>query len=147
MCDGLWVKTLCYIYDSQGAYGRAVIFHTADKTVNAQVKKQKGVPVQFWSEIHNEVRVKYLTSIMFGHVRAEDVKEMLGVLDKLTIPLRLMLSLWNGWAQCEKIYNAQNKPGQERERLSTIGQLLTQLPDSHMSQQFLERYGSEWIHC
>ena len=33
-------------------------------------------------------------SVMFGYARAEDVvKEMLGVLDKLAIPLRLMLSL------------------------------------------------------
>ena len=50
--------------------------------------------VQFWSETHNEVRVKYLTSDMFGHASAEDVvKEMLGALDKLAIPLRLMASL------------------------------------------------------
>ena len=53
-----------------------------------RLKKQMDVLVQFWSETHNEVRVKYLTSIMFGHARAEDVvKEMLGVLDKLAIPL------------------------------------------------------------
>ena len=38
--------------------------------------------------------MKYLTSGMFGHARAEDVlKEMSGILDKLAIPLRLMLSL------------------------------------------------------
>ena len=62
--------------------------------MNAQVKKQMDTIVQFWSEIHNEVRVKYLTSVMFWHARAEDVvKEMLGALDKLAIPLRLMLSL------------------------------------------------------
>ena len=50
--------------------------------------------VQFWSETNNKGRVKYLTSVMFGHARTEDVvKEMLGVLDKLAIPLKLMLSL------------------------------------------------------
>ena len=54
---------------------------------------------------------------------------------------------WNGRAQCEQIYNAQDKPGQERGRLSTIGQVPNQLPSSHMSQQFSERYGSEWIQC
>ena len=65
-----------------------------DETVNAQVKKQMDVVVWFWSETNNEVTVKYLTSVMFGHARAEDVvKEMLGILDKLAIPLRLMLSL------------------------------------------------------
>ena len=50
--------------------------------------------VQFWSETHNKVRVKYLVSVMFEHARAEDVVNgMLGVLDKLGIPLRLMISL------------------------------------------------------
>ena len=35
-------------------------------------------------QTHNEVRVKYLTSVMFAHARAQDVvKEMPGVLDKL----------------------------------------------------------------
>ena len=43
---------------------------------------------------------------MFVHARAEDVvKEMLGVLAKLAFS-------WNGWAQCEQIYNAQDEPGQ-----------------------------------
>ena len=54
---------------------------------------------------------------------------------------------WNGWAQCEQIYNAQDKPGLDRERLSTIGQVPTQLPNSHMSQQFWERYGSVLVQC
>ena len=64
-----------------------------DETVNAHVKKQLDVLVQFWPETHNEVRVKYLTSVKFSHARAEDVvKKMLGVLDKLVIPLILMLS-------------------------------------------------------
>ena len=54
-----------------------------DKTANAQVKKQMDVLVRFWSETHSEVRLMFLTSVMFGHARAEDVlKEMLGVLDK-----------------------------------------------------------------
>ena len=47
-----------------------------------------------WLETHNEVRVKHLTSVMFGHAKAEDVvKEMLGVLDKLAIPVRMRFSL------------------------------------------------------
>ena len=84
---------------------------------------------------------------MFGHGRAEDVvKEMLGVLDKLAVPVRLMLSLGMDGPNVNKS-NAQDKPGQERERLSTIGQDPTQLPNSHMSQQFSERCGSVWIQC
>ena len=45
------------------------------------------------------------------------------------------------------IYNAYDKPGPERHILSTIGQVPPQLSDSHMSQQFSERYGSVWIQC
>ena len=64
-----------------------------DVTVKGQVKKQMDVLAWFWSETHNEVRVKYLTSVMFGYARSEDVvKEMPGLLNKLAIPLRLMLS-------------------------------------------------------
>ena len=44
-----------------------------DETVTAQKRKQMDLLVRFWSEIHNEVKVKYLTSIMFGHARAADV--------------------------------------------------------------------------
>ena len=95
-----------------------------DETVNAQVIKQMDVLVWFWSETHNEVRVKSLTSVMFGDARAEDVvKEILGVLDRLAINKgkhQTDAFSWNGWAQCEQIYNAQDKPGQERERLWTI---------------------------
>ena len=59
-----------------------------DETVNKQVKKQLDELVQSWSEIHNEVRVKYLTSVKFGHGRRKDVvKEMLGILYKSVIPL------------------------------------------------------------
>ena len=43
------------------------------ETVKAQVKKQMDVLVLFCSETHNEVRVKHLASVMFGHARAEDL--------------------------------------------------------------------------
>ena len=61
-----------------------------DKTVIAQVKSRwmclfdSGQRDTQWSQ----------SEVMLGHVRAEDVvKEMLGVLDKLAIPLRPVLSL------------------------------------------------------
>ena len=47
--------------------------------------------------------VKYLTSVMFGHARAEDVvKEILGVLNKLAVPLTVMLSLGMHWPNVNK---------------------------------------------
>ena len=50
----------------------------------------------FWfdSGQRQTMKSRYLTSVMLGHARAEGiVKEMLGVPDKLAIPLRWMLSL------------------------------------------------------
>ena len=42
----------------------------------------------------NRVKVTYLTSIMFGHAKVPDVvAEILKSLEKLAIPLKLMLSL------------------------------------------------------
>ena len=65
-----------------------------DETVTAQKKKQIDLLVQFWSDIHNEVKVKYLTSIMFGHAKAvEVVTEIMQVLENLSLPFKLMLSL------------------------------------------------------
>ena len=50
--------------------------------------------VHYWSETHHEVKVKYLTFVMFGYSKGEDVvKDMLDVLDKLAILIKLMASL------------------------------------------------------
>ena len=65
-----------------------------DQTATAQVKKQVNLLVHYWSETHHEGKVKYQTSVMFGHSKAEDVvKEMLVLLDKLAIPIKFMVSL------------------------------------------------------
>ena len=65
-----------------------------DETVTAQKRKQMDLLVRFWSEIHNEVKVKYLTSIMFGHAKAADVvTEIMQALENLSLPFKLMLSL------------------------------------------------------
>ena len=65
-----------------------------DEIVTAQKRKQMDLLVRFWSEIHNEVKVKYLTSIMFGHAKAADVvTEIMQALENLSLPFKLMLSL------------------------------------------------------
>lgn len=65
-----------------------------DETVTAQVKKQMDLLVRYWSHTCNEVQVAYLTSVMFGHAKADTVvAEIFQVLEKLCIPLRLLLSL------------------------------------------------------
>ena len=50
--------------------------------------------MHYWSERDNAVKVKYLTSVMFGHATADlVVKEMLQTFEQLTLLLLLMLSL------------------------------------------------------
>ena len=65
-----------------------------DETLSAQTKKHMDLLVHYWSERDNAVKVKYLTSMMFGHATADLVlREMLQTFEQLTLPLLLMLSL------------------------------------------------------
>ena len=65
-----------------------------DETLSAQTKKLMDLLVRYWSERDNAVKVKCLTSMMFGHATADlVVKEMLQTFEQLTLPLSLMLSL------------------------------------------------------
>ena len=66
--------------------------------------------VCYWSEVDNRVKIKYLTSIMFGHAKAPVVvTEILKSLEKLAIPLKLMLSLVMNGKKCKQVYTEQNK--------------------------------------
>ena len=50
--------------------------------------------MHYWSEVDSRVKIKYLMSFMFGHAKVPDVvTEILKSLEKLAIPLKLMLSL------------------------------------------------------
>ena len=50
--------------------------------------------VCYWSEESKEIKVRYLASIMLGHSKADTVvHEMLKTLEKLALPLKLVLSL------------------------------------------------------
>ena len=72
--------------------------------------------VCYWSETNNEVRVKYLTSAIFGHAKAVNVvKEMLTTLEELSISLKLMLSLgMDGPSVNKSILNKVNKIKKEK---------------------------------
>ena len=62
--------------------------------ISAQTKKHMDLLVHYWSEREHVVKVKYITSIMFGHAKADTVvDDMLQTLEELASPLRLMLSL------------------------------------------------------
>ena len=76
---------------------------------------------------------------MFGYARAEDVvKEMLDGLDKLVIPLRLMLSLGMGGCNVNKSIMHKINQVKKEKGYQPLIQVPTQLPDSHISQQFSE---------
>ena len=65
-----------------------------DETISAETKKHMDLLVRYWSEREHVVKVKYITSIMFGHAKADTVvDDMLQTLEELALPLRLMLSL------------------------------------------------------
>ena len=50
--------------------------------------------LRYWSTKHQEVRVQYFTSIMFGHAKAEEVtKEMIAAMQKWDLPIKYLLSL------------------------------------------------------
>ena len=50
--------------------------------------------VYYWSDSHHEVKVKYLTSLMFEQAKAVDVvKEMMIALERLAVPIKLIVSL------------------------------------------------------
>ena len=50
--------------------------------------------VCYWPEVNYGMKIKYLTSVMFGHAKAQDVvTEILKALEKLVIPLILMFSV------------------------------------------------------
>ena len=44
-----------------------------DETTTAQVKKQVDVTVQYWSPTHDEVWVRFYTSLFFGHAEGDKV--------------------------------------------------------------------------
>ena len=62
------------------------------------------------------MKIKYLTSIMFGHAKAPDVvTEIIKSLEKLTIPLKLLLSLGMDGPNINKsILNKINKFKKEK---------------------------------
>ena len=85
---------------------------------------------------------------MFGHARAEDaVKEMLGVLDKLALPLRLMLSLEMDGPNVNKSIRHKIHQVNKEKGYQPLVKFPSSCLISHMSQQFSERYGSVWIQC
>ena len=78
--------------------------------------------IWYWSETDHEVKVKYLTSIMFGTATATIVmKEMTYALEKLGVPIRPMVSLGMDGPNVNKsIRDKLNKIKQEKGFLKLV---------------------------
>ena len=65
-----------------------------DETTTSQIKKQLDILVRYYSDNHNEVRVRFLKAAVFGHAYAESVaNELCETLQKFSLPLKYLLSL------------------------------------------------------
>ena len=59
-----------------------------DETTTSQIKKQFDIIVRYYSDNHNEVRVRFLKAAVFGHGYAESVaNELCETLKKFSLPL------------------------------------------------------------
>ena len=77
-----------------------------DETLSTQMKKHMDLLVCYWSERDNALKVKYLTSMMFGHATADlVVKEMLQTFQQLTLPLSADALLGYGCSKCQHMYS------------------------------------------
>ena len=64
------------------------------ETMSAQVKKHMGLLVCYWSEESKEIKVRYLSSIMLGHAKADTVvHEMLIYLSNWFCHLEWMVQM------------------------------------------------------
>ena len=75
-------------------YGHTYFTLNCDKTTTSQIKKQLDILVRYYSDNHNEVRVRFLKAAVFGHAYAESVaNELCDTLQKFSLSLKYLLSL------------------------------------------------------
>ena len=82
-----------------------------DETTTTQVKKQMDLTVRYWSPTHNEVWVRFYTSLFFSH--AEGVKVVTAMYNKMQddgIQVDKMLTLiWDGPNVNKTIFQKMNE--------------------------------------
>ena len=75
--DKSWTWTLLHqqtVEDIQRIPNTYYTLHF-DETTNAQSKKQMDILVRYYSEVHGEVKVRFLKAVMFGHAFAKTVAD------------------------------------------------------------------------
>ena len=94
-----------------------------DETTS-QIKKQFDINVRYYSDNHNEVRVRFLKAAVFGHAYAESVaNELCKTLQKFSLPLKYLLSLSSDGPNVNKAIktkiNSKLKANYQRELVDT----------------------------
>ena len=116
-----------------------------DETTS-QIKKQLDILVRYYSDNHNEVRVRFLKAAVFGHAYAASVaNELCETLQQFSLPLKYLLSLSSDGPNVNKaiktIINSKLKANYQRE-LGDTGPC--QLHVVHNSfRKGVEGYGSD----
>ena len=110
--DGLgpyFRQTLCHDI-SQSGHGYTIQY---DETGNSQGRKQCDILVRYWSEEKNEVIVRFLQTLFFGHAKGHDVgMKIVDVLQEAgyQLPLSCLISLSSDGPNVNKtIWNTVNK--------------------------------------
>ena len=112
----------------------------------SQIKKQLDILMRYYSDNHNEVRVRFLKGAVFGHAYAESVANKLcETLQKISLPLKYLLSLSSDGPNINKviktIINSKLKANYQRELFDTGP---CQLHAVHNSfRKGVEGYGSD----
>ena len=92
-----------------------------NETTTSQIKKQLYILVRYYSDNHNEVRVRFLKAAVFGHAYAVSVaNEICETLQKFSLPLKYLLSLSSDGPNVNKaiktIINSKFKANYQRDR-------------------------------
>ena len=95
-----------------------------DETTTSQIKKQLDILVRYYSDNHNEVRVRFLKAAVFGHAYVESVaNELCKTLQKSSLPLKYLLSLSSDGPNVNKAIkrniNRKLKANYQRELVDT----------------------------
>ena len=116
-----------------------------DETTS-QIKKQLDILVRYYSDNHNEVRVRFFKAAVFGHAYAESVtNELCETLQQFSLPLKYLLSLSSDGPNVNKaiktIINSKLKANYQGE-LGDTGPCQLHVVHNSFRKEF-EGYGSD----
>ena len=122
-----------------------------DETMTSQIKKQLDILVRYFSDNHNEVRVRFLKAAVFGHAYAESVaNELCETLQKFSLPFKYLLSLSSDGPYVNKAIKTninRKAPGKLSERAGVIQDLVKYMWYTTVSGKELRDMVQMWKIC